>query len=62
MVAQIRTGKNRKPNIFCLYFLQFVWYTPAEQPSPNPVEANKVLAIDKSVKWSSRQTDPTKQR
>jgi hypothetical protein len=41
-------------------FLQFVWYPPAEQPSPSPVAANNNLAIDKSVKWSSRQTDPIK--
>jgi hypothetical protein len=33
---------------------------PAEQPSPNADEAYRNLAIDKSIKWSSRQTDSDK--
>jgi hypothetical protein len=31
---------------------------PAEQPPPKPAEANKVLANDELVKWSSKPTDP----
>jgi hypothetical protein len=34
----------------------------AEQPPPKPAEANKILANDLSVKWSSKPTDPIKQR
>ncbi len=35
---------------------------PAEQPPPNPAEADKILANDESVNWSSKPTDPIKQR
>jgi hypothetical protein len=45
-------------NNFCLGFITICWYAPAQQMPPNPVEAKKVLAIDRSVKWPSRQIDP----
>jgi len=34
----------------------------AEQPPPKPAEANKILANDELVKWSSKPKDPIKQR
>jgi len=36
------------------------WYTPAEQPLPKLAEANKIVANDESVKWSSKPTDQIK--
>jgi hypothetical protein len=35
---------------------------PTEQPTPKPAEANNILADDELVKWSSKPTDPIKQR
>jgi hypothetical protein len=35
---------------------------PADQPPPKPAEANKILANDESVKWSSKPTGSIKQR
>jgi hypothetical protein len=46
---------------FCIFF-SICWYTPAEQPPPKLAEANKIVANDESVKWSSKPTDQTKQR
>jgi hypothetical protein len=46
---------------FCIFFT-ICWYTLAEQPPPKQAEANKILANDESVKWSSKPTDPIKQR
>jgi len=37
-----------KKNFFI--FISICWYTPAEQPSPKLVEANKIVANDESVK------------
>ena len=50
-----------KKRIF-VYFFTIYWFTPAEQPAPNPAETNKILASDKSVKWSAKPTDPIKQK
>jgi hypothetical protein len=47
--------------IFCIFFTIF-WYAPADQPPPKLAEANKTLANDESVKWSSKPIDPIKQR
>jgi hypothetical protein len=45
---------------FCIFFT-ICWYAPEEQPPSNLAEANKILANDESVKWSSKPTDPIKQ-
>jgi len=44
------------------YFFTIYWYAPEEQPPSNLAEANKINANDESVKWSSKPTDPIKQR
>jgi hypothetical protein len=43
-------------------FFTICWYAPSEQPPPKMVDANKVLASNASVKWSSKPTGPIKQR
>ena len=45
-----------------MHIFKICWYAPAEQPPPTLAEANKILAKDESVKWSSRPTDPIQQR
>jgi len=45
-----------------LHIFKICWYAPAEQPPPTLAEANNILAKDESVKWSSRPTEPIKQR
>ena len=49
-------------NFFFCIFLTICWYTSSEQPLRRLAEANKILANDLSIKWSSKPTDPIKQR
>jgi hypothetical protein len=45
-----------------LHIFTICWYAPAEQPPPKLAEANKIFANGYLVKWSSKPTDPIKQR